>query len=134
MTTTADKFRPAATSAMERANVPSVCECCGREDLKKTVKVTNGATTMWMGTGCAAKACGVGIKDFGKALKAEQDQHDAAERKAHYNAVAAERARWQDFLNERAPQFRGDIYAQERAVGRDGWREFMRIDPYWAAA
>lgn len=85
------KFRPAATSAMERANVPSVCECCGREDLKKTVKVTNGETTLWMGTGCAAKACGIGIKEFGKALKEEQTRHDSAAR-------AAKIAEWDAFF------------------------------------
>ena len=117
MQTTADKFRPAATSAMERANAPSVCECCGREDLKKTVKVTNGATTMWMGTGCAAKACGVGIKDFGKALKAEQDQHDAAERKAEEIAWRARDAVWQAHLDARCPQLKGERFRQIEALG-----------------
>ena len=80
------KFRPAATSAMERASVPSVCECCGREDLKKTVKVTNGETTLWMGTGCAAKACSMGIREFGKALGAEQTAQEAAEKAAEEKA------------------------------------------------
>ncbi len=94
------KFRPAATSAMERASVPSVCECCGREDLKKTVKVTNGETTLWMGTGCAAKACSMGIREFGKALKVEQDAQDSKEQTEREAARRAECDHWFAFLTD----------------------------------
>lgn len=111
------KFRPAATSAMERANVPSVCECCGREDLKKTVKVTNGETTLWMGTGCAAKACGMGIREFGKALGAEQTAQEAAEKAAEEKAWREHNARWQAHLDARCPALRGDRFRQIQALG-----------------
>jgi hypothetical protein len=117
MKTTASKFRPAPMSAMERFNVPTVCECCGREDLTKTVKVTDGAAVLWMGTGCAAKACGVGVREFGKAMKAEQDAQDAAERQEREAAHRAEDARWQSFLDARCPEKRGDRFSQIQALG-----------------
>lgn len=117
MSNTATKFRPAATSAMERANVPSVCGCCGREELKKTVKVTDGVTTMWMGTGCAAKACGVGVREFSRDLKTAQNAQDAAERAERDREHAAHMARWSAHLNARCPAFAGDIFRQVQSLG-----------------
>lgn len=122
------KFRPAATSAMERANVPNVCGCCGREELKKTVKVvsSDGATTLWMGTGCAAKACGIGVKEFGKSLKREQDVQDTVDQKAADVERRAYMARWHAHLDAKCPQFKGEICLQLEALGgmkvaRDGF-------------
>ena len=117
MTNGTTKSRPAATSAMERANVPSTCQCCGREDLQKTVKVTDGTTTLWMGTGCAAKACGMGIKEFGKALKSEQTTQDAADRRAEDEARRAELARWFAFLDGACPAHKGVAFEQIRVLG-----------------
>jgi hypothetical protein len=117
--TIATKFRPAATSALERANVPTTCQCCGKEELKKTVKVisTDGTTVLWMGTGCAAKACGVGVKEFGRALKGEQDAEDTREREEADLARRAEMARWRAHLDARCPEHRGDIFRQLQALG-----------------
>lgn len=121
MNTTAEtiRFRPAATSAMERANVPAECQCCGRADLKKTVKVVSldGSATLWMGTACAAKACGLGVREFGKAIKGEQDAQDASEAQAVREAHAAEYARFQAFLDARLPSLRGDRFRQLQALG-----------------
>ena len=47
--------------------MPTTCGCCGREGLKKTVKVTNGEAVMFMGTGCALKACRMSDKVWQKA-------------------------------------------------------------------
>lgn len=118
-TTQTIKFRPAATSAMERANVPSVCGCCGREELKKTVKVVSmdGSTVLWMGTGCAAKACGMGVKEFGKSLKREQDAQDDSEIRARDAAAAARHLRWKAHLDAKCPQFAGDVFRQLEALG-----------------
>lgn len=117
MNDVAIRFRPAATSAMERLTSPDTCECCGREYLKKTVKVTDGAAVMWMGTGCAAKACGIGIREFGKTLKIAQDTQDAAEREARAQANREYTARWTAHLNARCPQLAGDIFRQIEALG-----------------
>lgn len=119
MDSTTIRFRPAATSAMERANVPSTCQCCGREDLQKTVKVValDGSATLWMGRGCAAKACGMGVKDFGRTMKREQDAQDASDKAAEDASRRAEDARWQAFLDGRCPELRGNRFAQIQALG-----------------
>jgi len=98
-TTQSVRFRPAHLSTFERFNVPSVCGCCGREGLKKTVKVTNGVTTMFMGTGCAAKAC-----------KLSTDAFKAAQGKAAANAHKA-------FLDMLCPEFAGQSAKQVALVG-----------------
>jgi ribosomal protein L37AE/L43A len=97
-TATTLRLRPAATSAQERANVPTTCQCCGREGLKRTVKMTDGAAVLWLGTGCAAKAMGVGIKEYQKAADAVQSEAD----KAAQAAWRAEDARWGEFLTAAA--------------------------------
>lgn len=100
MTTTQSvRFRPVHLSAFERFNVPSTCGCCGREGLKKTVKVSNGAATMFMGTGCAAKAC-----------KLSTDGFKAAQAKAAANAHHA-------FLNILCPEFAGESAKQVALIG-----------------
>jgi hypothetical protein len=115
---TMTRFRPAATSAMERANVPSVCGCCGREELVKTVKVISAdGTIVWMGTGCAAKACGMGVKDFGRGMKRAQDAQDSAEKAAADAAHRAEDARWQAHLDAKCPALRGKRFEQLQALG-----------------
>ncbi len=77
---------------------------------------------MWMGTGCAAKACGVGIKEFRKALKVEQDAHDTAEAAAKEAAHRAADDKWQAFLNARAGMIldwsgKPDRFRQIEALG-----------------
>lgn len=110
-------FRPAATSALERASMPSTCECCGREGLERTVKMTNGVAVMWMGIGCAAKGTGVSVREINAAEKGEQDRADAEERAARDAAWRAEHARWQAHLDARCPAHKGEILLQIRALG-----------------
>lgn len=82
------KYRPAAVGPMERSNPPTVCSCCGREDLKKTVPVTDGAVVLWMGRSCAAKACGVGVKEYDRAREAVQSEAAQLESERHRAALA----------------------------------------------
>jgi hypothetical protein len=98
-TTQSTKFRPVHLSAFERFNVPTMCGCCGRDGLKKTVKVSNGVTTMFMGTGCAAKAC-----------KLSADGFKSAQGKAAAGAHAA-------FLDMLCPEFAGQWGKQVALVG-----------------
>lgn len=110
-------FRPAATSALERASMPSTCECCGREGLKRTVKMVSGDAVLWMGVGCAAKGTGVSVREINAAERAEQKTADDAERKAREIASNLEFARWQAHLNARCPEHRGSILVQIRTLG-----------------
>lgn len=97
-TTTAPRFRPCAASAFERASVPTVCGCCGREELVRTVKMTDGETVMWMGVGCAAKAMGVPARERGRAAARIQDAAEAIERAERDAKHMAELAAWSAFL------------------------------------
>lgn len=102
--------------AFDRVNGgPTTCQHCGREDLLRTVKMTDGAAVMWLGRGCAAKAMGVGLREYDRAAKAVQDEADAAERRAREAAWKAEDARWQAFLDARAPGL--DRFSQIQALG-----------------
>ena len=111
------RFRPAATNAFDRLNNPTTCSCCGRENLKKTVKMTDGVAIAWMGTGCAAKAMGVGIKVYTAQAKQVQDAADDAERRARDVERLAQDAKWQAYLDARAPQLRGERFRQIEALG-----------------
>lgn len=95
-------YRPAGTSALERMNTPTECGCCGRSDLKTTVKMEADGIIVWMGTGCAAKAMGVGIPEYRKAAKTADEVADRAGRIAANARSQAEFARWDDFLTDAA--------------------------------
>lgn len=73
------------------------CQCCGREELKKTVPVRRrgGGDIVWMGTGCAAKACGMGLREYKAAVDAAEKVLRSEEQKAH----DAELARWSAWLH-----------------------------------
>ena len=113
----AARFTLAALGPGESLTSPDTCECCGREYLKKTVKVTDGVAVMWMGVGCAAKACGVGIREARKAHKVLEDARADAERVARAEAHRASMARWTAHLNARCPEHAGDIFRQIEALG-----------------
>lgn len=98
-TTSTLRFWPAATDAFERMNNPATCQHCGREDLLRTVKMTDGVAVMWMGRGCAAKAMGVGLKEYTKAAKVVQDAWDKVERAKQEAAHREADNAWQAFLD-----------------------------------
>jgi hypothetical protein len=53
-------YRFAELGPGESLQSPDACDCCGREGLKKTVKLVNPAgRVVWFGTGCAARAMGL---------------------------------------------------------------------------
>jgi hypothetical protein len=88
MKTTASKWFPAAA----KGTGPDHCECCEREDLKKTVPITNGTSTIWVGTGCAARLCGSTITEFRRASKRAYDAAEAERAEAEFarnKAIAA---------------------------------------------
>ncbi len=97
--------------------MPSTCECCGREDLKRTVKMTDGSAVMWMGVGCAAKGTGVSVREINAAERTAQKVADDAAYKAREAAHRVEMARWSAHLDARCPEHRGRIFEQVRALG-----------------
>lgn len=115
MTTT--RYHPAATSALDRVDSPTTCQCCGREGLKKTVKMTDGVAVVWMGTGCAAKAMGVGVSEYQRGAKAVQKVADDAERSEREAEHRADDAAWQAHLDALVPSLHGDRFRQIQSLG-----------------
>jgi ribosome-binding protein aMBF1 (putative translation factor) len=111
-------YKPAATSAIERASMPTVCECCGREQLKRTVKMVSvTGSVMWMGVGCAAKGSGVSVREINQAEREKQNEYDKAQDQAKAKVRIEEQARWQAHLDSRCPEFRGQVLRQIQALG-----------------
>ena len=108
-------FRPAATTALERASMPSTCECCGREELKRTVKMISGDTVMWMGVGCAAKGTGVSVREINAALTAAKKEQAAVEKKANEAASWARQAAVHAQRDRAAEARRQEYIASRRA-------------------
>lgn len=94
-------LRPAPMTALDRAVTGGTCECCGREELKRLVKLTDGARVVWYGVGCAARAVGQTERVFRAAAKRAQDEHDAREAAAAAAARDAEFARWCGWVQAR---------------------------------
>lgn len=113
------RWTPAGTSAQERLNNPSECGCCGRQGLKKTIKMraVGGASILWMGVGCAAKAAVLGVKQLQEAAALADDAIMLAERCAGRSADAA----WQAFLDSRT------------TVGLDRFTQIQKLGGYKAA-
>jgi hypothetical protein len=101
---------------MDRTNMPTECACCGREGLKRTVKlVSPDGVTTWMGTTCAARAMGIDGPTFRNLAKDADNvvaTAEAAERKARQDA---EHAAWKAWLDEHAGP--GDTADQIRTLG-----------------
>lgn len=101
----------------ESLQSPSVCDCCGREDLKRTVKLINpGGAVVWYGCGCAARVMGLAPKTVRAAKKAAEEQADTAARLAREAEHRASDALWQAFLDSAAGPV-GDRFKQIEALG-----------------
>lgn len=111
-------FRPVGLSPFERFNLPSTCGCCGRQNLKRTVKMTDGTAIVFMGTGCAQNAMSIDPDNFKAAQKHAQSR---------WEKVGAYRA----FLNAAVPQLAGQEDKQRAMVDHLGlfldWKETGKI-------
>ena len=97
-------FRFAALARGESLQSPDVCACCGRDGLKKTVKLINPAgRAVWFGTGCAARAMGVKPLVVRDAARSAEMTAADIERRERATEERAEDMRWQAFLDEVAP-------------------------------
>jgi len=109
-------YLPAGTSAAERLNTPTECGHCGRSGLKVTVKMVDpGGATVWMGTGCAAKALGIPAAEFNALRKTADLKAETAEQAARRVEADATHAAWKAFLDSAAGP--GDTIDQLRRLG-----------------
>ena len=71
----------------------TVCECCGRTNLKKTVVLSNGDGEVRYGTECAARAMKIKKGDVEKAVRsAEKSKAEEIEKARRAEAFAVEQA------------------------------------------
>lgn len=116
MSTTNNGYRFAELAQGEGLQSPSVCDCCGREELKRTVKLINPeGRSVWYGAGCAARAMNVEKKVVTAAKKAAEDRAYELERSERQAAWKLTDAAWQAFLDRVAPGM--DRYDQIRSLG-----------------
>lgn len=116
MQTNNNGYRFAELARGESLQSPSVCDCCGREDLKRTVKLINPkGRPVWFGAGCAAKAMGTTTKAVRIAKRAAEDAANEAERAASHAEWRLTDASWQAFLDKAAGP--GERYDQIRKLG-----------------
>ncbi len=123
------------------ANVPflgttdevSTCDCCGKTNLKSTLALSvDGGEAVYYGVVCAARAIGRSEKEVRSgaraADKAKAKAAAEAERKAHYEAFVAQRARWQAWLQANGTG--RDDYEREASLGgyATAWRAFLSAD------
>lgn len=102
------------------------CECCGRDDLKKTVALSvDDSDPLYFGEVCAAHALSRSAKD----IRAMARQADDAARREREAAAERERSasfeRGRAWLNERVPELRDDRFRQIERLG--GWAEIQRL-------
>jgi hypothetical protein len=116
MNTSNNGYRYAELARGEALQSPSVCDCCGREDLKRTIKLINPeGRPVWFGCGCAARVMGIDVKLVRAAKKAAEDRAYEAEQAANREAHRLSDAAWQAFLDSVAPG--ADRYTQIRSLG-----------------
>jgi hypothetical protein len=96
----------------------TVCGCCGKENLKKTVAVSIDDTDpVFYGTDCAAQALKMGVKEVRRATrKADNDKADA---KAQAVAIAnqEEYQLFQSYLDVKVPSMKGARFLQLQLLG-----------------
>lgn len=101
--TTRNGYRYAELEPGESFQSPDVCDCCGREGLKRTVKLVNPAgRSVWFGVGCAARAMSVGVDEVRAARKDAEARAWQNEQKARDEARRAADEPFQAFLNDAA--------------------------------
>jgi hypothetical protein len=127
MNTTHNGFRFAELARGESLCSPETCDCCGREGLKKTIKlISPEGRVVWFGTGCAARAMSCKPLVVRKAREEQIDADTQAIRRARFLAEFEEDARFGAFLDAAAPDVpkcwdgKSNRIAQIGALG--GWK------------
>ena len=94
-------YKYAELARGESLTAPETCDCCGRQGLKKTIKLVNpGGRVVWYGTGCAAKAMGSQQKLVEKKRKEAIKARDDEDRRIRNAMEKAKDIAWQNWLND----------------------------------
>jgi len=92
-------YQYAALAPGESLQSPEACDCCGREGLKKTIKLVNPeGRAVWFGVGCAARALSEPERLVRKARDEQIETADKAQRDAAKAAHDAEQGRFSAWL------------------------------------
>lgn len=111
-------FRFAELARGESLCSPDTCDHCGREHLKKTIKlISPEGRVVWFGVGCAANATGLGLKEIRSAKASAERVAAEAERLEQQAKWKEEDNRWQSFLDGAIPTLAGDRARQIEALG-----------------
>jgi hypothetical protein len=93
------------------------CECCGRENLKKTVAISlDDADPMYFGTTCAARAVGWAAADMRRSIKRVEDEQKEKARLARNARIVAEQCAWFTWLDAHAPNI-NSTFEQIQSLG-----------------
>lgn len=111
-------YRFAEFARGESLQSPDVCDCCGREGLKKTVKLINPeGRVVWFGVGCAARAMSCPEKLVRREREDAIDRERLAARTEQFQKDQAEDAVWQAFLDGASAEHAGNRFKQIAALG-----------------
>lgn len=102
------------------------CECCGRDDLKKTIALSvDDGDPLFFGETCAARALARSAKD----VRAMARRADFEKREREAMALRAEHDRRFElgrvWLNERVPELRDQRFEQIEKLG--GWQAIQAL-------
>jgi recombinational DNA repair protein (RecF pathway) len=115
MTTTSTAMRMLGTT-----DEVTVCDCCGRKDLKDTVAFEReDGQVMYFGCVCATRAMSWTTKEVRSSARAADKAKADAERAAREIAHKEEDSKWQSFLDAKAsgPAVKGNRFLQIQSLG-----------------
>ena len=96
----------------------STCDCCGRQNLKRTVAIRDAfGEVSYYGTTCAADVLKRTAKDVDREAKAVQARKDAEAAEARRVAHEASMAAWTDFLRRESGMVGADVFTMIQALG-----------------
>lgn len=95
----------------------TVCECCGKKNLKSTVALSiDDSDPVFFGVTCAARALKMGVKEVRTANRAADDAKIAAERAARKARMDAEFGSWSAYLEAKSG-IKGDVFRAIEKLG-----------------
>jgi len=124
-------YKYAELAIGESLGSPTVCDHCGKEELKRTIKLINPAgRVVWFGVGCAANAMGLGLKEVRRAKAAQDSDLSSreraiadAKREAQFKLDQIEGDKWAAWCAANAIRPEGiidfdwNLYTQIKALG-----------------
>lgn len=105
----------------------TVCECCGRTNLKKTVALDDGSQVVRYGTECAARALKWSLSQTKRELARVEKEREGAEASRRAAEASRETARWESWLKTTCPAASSTSDAIRSLGGFKAAREAFRM-------